>query len=215
MSAIAQQLIAFAKSIEPAGGFFGPEGLVDVLTETPGAFDRFKSILASARAEELDGLEELDEKFGWLVMGAADELDLLPDDPRLFLSKEEARSLPDAAVLGALRSACIVNDAATVARLAKRVDVNSLDHNKQAPLCYAVGNNHPDCVRILLDHGANPNLVQNWGNTPMHIAASSVCSRKIFRMLSEAGGDAQLKNERGESVLDVLKIRKREDWTIR
>jgi ankyrin repeat protein len=91
------------------------------------------------------------------------------------------------------------------------VDINSLDHNKQSPLCYAVGNNHVECVRILLDLGANPNLVQNWGNTPMHVAASTICSREILQMLLDAGGDVDLKNEHGESVLDVLKSYKRQN----
>jgi ankyrin repeat protein len=145
-------------------------------------------------------------------MGAADAMDLLPDDPRLFLSAKDAEAIPDEEVLGALRSACIVNDKKTVARLAKRVDVNELDHHKQTPLCYAVGNNHPDCVRLLIDHGANPNRVQNWGNTAMHIAASSVCSQETFAMLLAAGGDVNIKNDEGETTLHILKKYKRQNW---
>lgn len=110
-------------------------------------------------------------------MGAADALDLLPDDPRLFLSEADANALPQEKVLGALCSACIVNDQATVARLASRVDVNTFDHNKQTALCYAVGNNHPACVRILLEYGANPNLKQNWA-TRCYTSALRVFARK-------------------------------------
>lgn len=215
MPTLAQRLIDLAKSVEPSDGFVGYFDLVDALEAKPATLARFKSLLRSAKAKQLDALEEMDQKYGWLVIGAADAMDLLPDDPRLFLSATAADALPDEKVLGALCSACIVNDKKTVARLAKRVDVNKLDHNKQAPLCYAVGNNHSDCVRILLDHGANPNRIQNWGNTAMHIAASSVCSRETFAMLLDAGGDLNIKNDEGETVSQVLKKFKRQSWSKR
>jgi hypothetical protein len=213
MATIAQALIDVAKSVAPEGGFFGYYDLVDALNANPAAFDRFKSTLASARAEDLEGLSKLDKQYGWIVMGAADALDLLPDDPRLFISEADAAALPDNKVLGALDSACIVNDVATVCRLAKRCDVNKLDHNGQTALCYAAGNNHGDCVRVLLDNGAEPNRVQNWGNTALHICAQSVSSKEIFRMLLAAGGDVSIRNERGESVLDLLEKHGRRDWS--
>ena len=215
MPSLAERLIDVAQSVEPSDGFFGYFDLVDALEANPAALARFKSLLRSAKAGQLDALEETDQKYGWLVMGAADAMDLLPDDPRLFLSAADAKAIPDEEVLGALRSACIVNDKNTVARLAKRVDVNQLDHNKQTPLCYAVGNNHLDCVRILIDHGADPNRIQNWGNTAMHIAASSGCSRETFLLLLAAGGNVNIKNDEGETVLQVLKKHKRESWTKR
>jgi ankyrin repeat protein len=96
--------------------------------------------------------------------------------------------------------------------LAKRIDVNLLDHNHQSPLSYAVGNNHADCVRILLDHGANPNKVQNWGNTALHVAASSACSEETFAVLLEAGGDVNAVNDEGETVLQVLSKFQRQSW---
>jgi len=213
MSPVAQKLVDLAKSVEPPDGFCDHFDLVDALEANPAALEQFKKILGSAKAEQLDALGEPDQEYGWIVMGAADAMDLLPDDPRLFLSEAEAQSLPESKVLGALCSACIVNDKETVARLAKRVDVNKLDHNKQAPLGYAVGNNHPECVRILLDHGANPNRVENWGNTALHIAASSVCSQPTFAMLLEAGGNVNVKNDAGETVLDVLRKYNRDGWS--
>src|SRR5690606_20317873 len=189
MATTTQSLIEIAMSVEPAGGYFGYYDLVDALEANPSALQRFKSALASANAAELDTIDKVDEKYGWIVMGAADAMDLLPDDPRQFLSKADVDGLADDKVLDALCSACIVNDLATVARLANRMDVNRLDHNKQTALSYAVGNNHLECVRVLLEHGADPNRVQNWGNTAMHICASTVSSKGIFRMLQAAGGD--------------------------
>lgn len=213
MATTAQTLIDIAKSVEPKAGFFGYFDLVDALHAKSDALARFKAALASARPDELDAAGNLDEKYGWIVMGAADAMDLLPDDPRLFLSEADATAIPDNEVLGALCSACIVNDQATVARLAKQTDVNALDHNKQTPLCYAVGNNHPECVRILLDQGADPNRVQNWGNTAMHICASSASSKRVFQMLVEAGGDVNIRNSQSESALDLLHRHQRRDWS--
>lgn len=215
MPSLAQRLIDLAKFVEPSNGYFGHFDLVDALESKPAALARFKSLLRSAKARQLDGLEKTDEKYGWLVRGAADAMDLLPDDPRLFLSAADAKAIPDDKVLGELCSACIVNDTKTVTRLVKRVDVNQLDHHRQTPLCYAVGNNHFDCVRILIKHGADPNRVQNWSNTPMHIAASSVCSRETFLLLFEAGGKVNAKNDEGETVLQVLKKCNRQGWVKR
>ncbi|HEV2296238.1 MAG TPA: ankyrin repeat domain-containing protein [Tepidisphaeraceae bacterium] len=146
-------------------------------------------------------------------MGAADAMDLLPDDPREFVSEADADALPDDKVLDALCSACIVNDVVTVSRLAKRIDVNALDHNKQTALGYAVGNNNPECVKLLLAHGADSNRVENWGNTAMHVCASSVSSKEIFKMLQAAGGDVNIKNDEGQSVLDLLKQHRRRNWS--
>jgi hypothetical protein len=212
MATLAETLIDVAKSVAPEGGFFGYYDLVDALNDNPAAFERFKSTLSTARVEDLEGISKLDKQYGWIVMGAADALDLLPDDPRLFKSEADVAALPDNKVLGALCSACIVNDVATVGRLVKRCDVNKLDHNGQTPLCYAVGNNHGECVRVLLDNAASPNRVQNWGNTALHICASTVSSKDIFRMLLAAGGDVSIRNERGESALDLLEKHGRRDW---
>ncbi len=212
MNPTAEKLFKLAKSLEPQNGFFGYFDLVDALGSNPDALVQFKSILTDATLGELDSIEEADETYGWIVMGAADALDLLPDDPRQFLSEQDINALPENQKLGALCSACICNDVETLRRLAGQVDVNALDHNQQAPLGYAVGNNHPECVRVLLQHNADPNRVQNWGNTQMHICASSGSSKRIFDLLREAGGKLDTLNDNGESVIDLLKQFGRNDW---
>ncbi|MFI4862001.1 MAG: ankyrin repeat domain-containing protein [Phycisphaerales bacterium JB063] len=208
MQTLAEKLVAIAKAVEPSEGYFGYLDFVDALEADPSAMSVFRTLLEVAKAEDLDSLDEVDDKYGWIVGGAADALDLLPDDPRNFMSEGRANLLEDSEVLGTLCGACIVNDVETVRRLVKRANVNSLDHNKQLPLMYAAGNNHPDCVRILLDHGADPNKVQNWGNTPMHCCNS----KTVFRMLLDAGGRTDIKNDRGETVVDELELYGRLDW---
>ena len=205
-------MLAFAKQHEPDGGYFGPESLVDQLAENAAALKEFQSLFANATADELDALDD-DDDYGWIVSGAADELDLFPDDPRLFKTDRQIAQLPDHEILGELCSACIVNDVNAVRKLAARIDVNTLDHNKQSALCYAIGNNHPDCVRVLLANNADPNLVQNWGNTPMHICATSVSSKSIWTMLVSSGGDPELKNDDGQTASMQLRSMGRAEWS--
>ena len=214
MSDRTQQMLAFAKRHEPDGGYFGPETLVDHLLENTKILKEFKSLFAGAKADELDDLDDDDDDdYGWIVSGAADELDLFPDDPRLFKSVDELAELPDDEVLGELCSACIVNDVNAVRKLTTRVDVNTLDHNKQCALCYAIGNNHPECVEVLLSNGADPNLVQNWGNTPMHICATTVSSKQIWKLLLANGGDPNVKNDEGQTAVEQLRSTGRSEWS--
>lgn len=96
--------------------------------------------------------------------------------------------------------------------IVSRVDVNSLDHNGQTALTYAVGNNHSDCVGILLASGANPNVVESRGNTAMHNCASSRSSEQIWKLLVEHGGDAHVMNDDRETAIDLLRAMGRSGW---
>ena len=61
-------------------------------------------------------------------------------------------------------------------------------------------------LQFLLERGANPNLQDKKGDTPLHVLAccSDWWSRKdAFRMLVEHGAELQLKNSLGETALDV------------
>ena len=203
-----EKLIAIAKAHEPKAGYWGYTELLDALEADPNSLAEFSKAFEGVQAEQLDLLDEYSDEYGWIIGGAADALDLLPDDPRLFISESRANSLEGVEALEALGSACIVNDVEAVKRLASKVDVNSLDHNKQLPLMYAAGNNHPECVRVLLERGADPNKKQNWGNTPMH----SCGSKKILQMMIAAGGRIDIPNDDGQTVKDQLKELRRLKW---
>jgi RNA polymerase sigma factor (sigma-70 family) len=58
------------------------------------------------------------------------------------------------------------------AALAGNVDVNALDANGQTALILAIQHNHTDIVRVLLAHGANPNMADSRGFTPLRAARS-------------------------------------------
>jgi ankyrin repeat protein len=53
------------------------------------------------------------------------------------------------------------------------------------PLHASVAAGHIECVRLLLEHGADPNARADMGQTPLHLAPSS----DIARLLIEAGAD--------------------------
>jgi hypothetical protein len=211
MSDPIQRLVAFAKRLEPSGGYFGPETLVDQLYQNSHALAEFRSLFDGVTAEQLDPLED-QEEYGWIIAGAADELDLLPDDPRLFKSEDQLAAIPDDKLIGELRSACILNDVRATEYIARRVNVNQLDHNKQLPIAYAVGNNNFECVKLLLGHGADPNCVQNWGNTTMHICASTASSKEIWQLLIAHGGNPESQNDDGKSARQLLQDTGRSDW---
>lgn len=206
-----QQLIDFAKRFEPKLGYWGPETLVDILVENSQAISEFRAIFDGAKAEQLDDLEG-QEKYGWIVAGAADELDLLPDDPRLFKTADELAGLKGAEILGALGSACIVNDLNAVQYLSGRIDVNQMDHHGQLPLSYAVGNNHLECAKALLANGADPNRTGSRGNTAMHTCATTIASRLIWDLLIKHGGTPESKNEDGQTAIELLKETGRPNW---
>jgi ankyrin repeat protein len=64
---------------------------------------------------------------------------------------------------------------------------------------YAVLYEQEDCVRSLLEHGADVNLLDAFLSTPIMLA---VCTknRSIVTLLQEAGADLDQKNKAGESV---------------
>lgn len=212
MQASARKLITLAKSIEPKKGFFGYFDLVDALESKPAKLDEFKNILSTVDIADLSSISDDDEEYGWIVMGAADALGCIPDYPNNFLTDSAINAISDSNLMDSLCSACILNDTNAVTKLSKRIDVNSLDRNKQAPLGYAIGNGHIECVRILIQQGADPNLVQNWGNSQMHICASTASSKEIFDLLLDAGGDLMAKNDNGETVVELLKSFRRKKW---
>ena len=59
-----------------------------------------------------------------------------------------------------------------------------------------------DVVRILLEAGANPNVRQSAGWTPLHAAAMNGDLTSVELLLA-SGADATATNEEGRSVADL------------
>jgi ankyrin repeat protein len=66
----------------------------------------------------------------------------------------------------------------------------------------AVSRKHADLVAILLEAGANPNVRQSAGWTPLHAAAMNGDLASVDLLLA-AGADPAATNEEGRSVADL------------
>ena len=71
---------------------------------------------------------------------------------------------------------------------------------------------HSEVVRVLLDAGANPDVRQSGGWTPLHAAAKNGDLASVELLLA-AGADAAARNDEGHSVED-LAIESGDDATI-
>jgi len=81
---------------------------------------------------------------------------------------------------------------------------NSKSNNnlKAAPIQSATAGRHPAIVKILLDYGADPNIREQGGHTPLHAAAQNG-DEEMIRMLLYRGADLTLTNNDGKTALDL------------
>ena len=61
--------------------------------------------------------------------------------------------------------------------------------------------NYPEVVKLLLEHGANPNIQDADGWTPLHFAVKS-CHVDVVRVLLDHGADLTIRNNEGRTPLD-------------
>lgn len=101
------------------------------------------------------------------------------------------------------------------ALLARGADVNRQNYNAETALHHAVYNGHRPIVEMLLQHGANPNVLLlnprsgNWnsfnynqGATPLHLAAYRGDS-VVARLLIKAGASVKVTNQEGLTPLHI------------
>ncbi len=77
-------------------------------------------------------------------------------------------------------------------------NVRSPDGNKRTVLHVAVNRDNPDAVKLLIEHGADPNAQSKRGVTPLHLAADNAV---LARLLIEHGARVDLLDEKGRSPL--------------
>jgi ankyrin repeat protein len=70
------------------------------------------------------------------------------------------------------------------------------------PLHSAAAGKHPGIVKLLLEHGANPNAAQDGGFTPLHSAAQND-DRESVEALLEAGADPALTSDEGKTPAEL------------
>jgi len=83
-------------------------------------------------------------------------------------------------------------------------NVNSKSNNglKAAPIQSAAAGGNKKIVKMLLEHGADPNIREQGGYTPLHAAAQSG-DEEMIRILLFGGADLNLKSNDGKSALDL------------
>lgn len=88
---------------------------------------------------------------------------------------------------------------------AKKVNVDVRGEHGRTPLTIAIINGHPDLVMNLLNHDADPNTKDVFGNTPLMWAARcgvSYCASIIPALIAK-GARPDERNHSGKSALDI------------
>jgi ankyrin repeat protein len=96
--------------------------------------------------------------------------------------------------------------------LAKGWDINARQqhrHGLWAPLHWVVQRGLTAGVLCLLENGANPNITDDKGRTPMHIVAQKGVGKNQAKLLIEHGGDINLRDADGKTPLDYAQVAKR------
>jgi len=91
--------------------------------------------------------------------------------------------------------------------LAAGADVDSGNDLGETPPVGVPGRGCAAAVKLLLEHGADPNIGE-WGSTPMHRAAMAG-SEEILHLLLAAGADVRAKGSNDNSVLYYVPPKKR------
>ncbi|MGF1556022.1 ankyrin repeat domain-containing protein [Paucihalobacter sp.] len=103
--------------------------------------------------------------------------------------------------------ACYSGSEEVAIYLAKRTkNINHNDSNGTA-LMAAVFKNRPAIVKVLLEKGANPNLADSNGTTPLHYAVMSE-NYDLVKMLIGYNADKYKMNNKGKSAFDYALISK-------
>ena len=107
---------------------------------------------------------------------------------------------------GSWWACCRKGDAATVAAMlagGREVLATTVDKDKRTGLHFACGVGSEECVKLLLQNGADVCAGDKTGYSPLHIAAGYL-HRRVVRQLLEAGADPELEDKEGRSPLTLV-----------
>ena len=79
-------------------------------------------------------------------------------------------------------------------------DINTVDTRGRSPLSWASARGDAQSVQTLLQHGANANLADNEGNSPLHYAKTATCAQ----LLLDRKADVSSRNRQGATPLYSL-----------
>ena len=133
--------------------------------------------------------------------------------PLLFLGLIGIAGETMAGDVAALYQAAGDGDAQQVTMLLDSgVDVNGRTDNGSYALNNAAVENEVEVVKILLAHGADPNVQNSQGDTPL-ICATKYAGGKTatVKLLVEAGTDLAVQDNKGKTALDYAKAKKQKE----
>ncbi|KAJ5669155.1 hypothetical protein N7462_010225 [Penicillium macrosclerotiorum] len=82
-----------------------------------------------------------------------------------------------------------------------KLEINAQDPDVgDSALHYSATRNNPDITRLLIDHGADLDIMNKYGRTPLHLT-SLYNSIDVTPVLLDAGADMELKDQWGDSPL--------------
>ena len=90
------------------------------------------------------------------------------------------------------------------ALLDARADLNLCTREITPPLFNAIFFGNYEFTKMLLNHGANVNLQDHCGTTPLHCAIRAIAGNKeqIIQLLLDNGADLKIKNSLGKTPSD-------------
>ncbi|NXP58005.1 ANR26 protein, partial [Chloropsis cyanopogon] len=88
--------------------------------------------------------------------------------------------------------------------------LNLPDNLKRTPLMKAVQYQQEECVAILLEHGADPNLADADGNTALHLAVLSG-NTTVAGLLLEHNASSDAQNQEGYTPLNLAVSKQHEE----
>ena len=92
-------------------------------------------------------------------------------------------------------------------------DINSVDKDSNTPLMNAVGYEHTDLAKYLIEHGANVNCICENNATPLSQAVYNQ-SYEIVDMIIRKGGNINVRNIEGYSPLALACLGSKQNYKI-
>lgn len=147
--------------------------------------------------------EMLDEVFQAAQSGEAGRLKKMLDTHPQLVHSENAEGM---ALLG--YAAHFGSPEVVQALLDYGAEVNALSHSKVAYIpsntalhAALVGKRSIEVIRLLLEHGADPEIRDSNGHTPLHTAAFHDNNVEIIRLLLKHGANVNTLDKEGETAL--------------
>jgi ankyrin repeat protein len=81
----------------------------------------------------------------------------------------------------------------------------SAEYPRSTLLQKAASQNQPATVKLLLQHGANPNTPDEEGDTVLHYAALNLADEKAFTLLLDQKANPNVRDNSGRTPLDIVK----------